>query len=139
MLDNLSPLSNSTSALLGSWIWSECSHGYFTNYGLMEKPQPWLFLQSTFPQTSADIIAHLFLSLSSMKWKAIKLVPATLIPNQEITISLIWFCNHIFKRTNRIGRIIRRYIPGNIKLLLDITFRSKTSEKFTKNRAWRTN
>ena len=25
----------------------------------MEKPQPWLFLQSTFPQTSADIIAHL--------------------------------------------------------------------------------
>ena len=25
----------------------------------MEKPQPWLFLQSTFPQTDADIIAHL--------------------------------------------------------------------------------
>ena len=59
MSDNLSPLSNSTSALLESWIWSECSHGYFTNYGLMEKPQPWLFLQSTFPQTGADIIAQL--------------------------------------------------------------------------------
>ena len=59
MSDNLSPLSNSTFALLESWIWSECSHGYFTNYGLMEKAQPWLFLQSTFPQTGADIIAHL--------------------------------------------------------------------------------
>ena len=36
------------------------SHGYFTNYGLiLGKPQPWLFLQSTFPQTGADIIAHL--------------------------------------------------------------------------------
>ena len=60
MSDNLSPLSNSTSALLESWILSECSHGYFTNYGLiLGKPQPWLFLQSTFPQTDADIIAHL--------------------------------------------------------------------------------
>ena len=36
------------------------SHGYFINYGLiLGKPQPWLFLQSTFPQTGADIIAHL--------------------------------------------------------------------------------
>ena len=60
MSDNLNPLSNSTSALLESWIWSESSHGYFTNYGLiLGKPQPWLFLQSTFPQTGADIIAHL--------------------------------------------------------------------------------
>ena len=25
----------------------------------MEKPQPWLFLQSTFPQTGADIIVHM--------------------------------------------------------------------------------
>ena len=25
----------------------------------MEKPQPWLFLQSTFSQTGADIIAQL--------------------------------------------------------------------------------
>ena len=36
------------------------SHGYFTNYGLiLGKSQPWLFLQSTFPHTDADIIAHL--------------------------------------------------------------------------------
>ena len=34
----------------------------------MEKPQPWLFLQSTFPQTSADIIAHLlFVSVIHMR------------------------------------------------------------------------
>ena len=43
MLDNLSPLSNSTSALLESWIWSEYSHGYFLK----------------FPHTGADVIAHL--------------------------------------------------------------------------------
>ena len=59
MSANLSPLSNSTSVLLEFWIWSEYSHGYFVNYGLMEKPQPWLFLQPTFLQTGADIIAHL--------------------------------------------------------------------------------
>ena len=55
MSDNLSPLSNRTSALLESWIWIEI----LQNYGLMEKPKPWLFLQSTFPQTGADIIAQL--------------------------------------------------------------------------------
>ena len=60
MSDNLSPLSNSTSALLESWIWSERAYLIWSqNCGLMEKPQPWLFLQSTFPHTDADIIAHL--------------------------------------------------------------------------------
>ena len=33
---------------------------FFTNYGLiLGKFQPWLFLQSTFPHTDADFIAHL--------------------------------------------------------------------------------
>ena len=60
MLDNLNPLSKSTSALLESWIWSEQAWLFWSqNCGLMEKPQPWLFLQSTFPQTGTDIIAHL--------------------------------------------------------------------------------
>ena len=43
MLDNISPLSNSTSALLEFWIWSDCSHGYFVR----------------FPHTGADVITHL--------------------------------------------------------------------------------
>ena len=33
------------------------SHGYFTNYGLiLGKPQPWLLLQSTFPQTGVHLL-----------------------------------------------------------------------------------
>ena len=36
------------------------SHAYFTNYGLiLGKFKPLLFLQSIFPHTDADIIAHL--------------------------------------------------------------------------------
>ena len=45
MLDNLSPQSNSTSALLEFWIWSDCSHGY------------WSFAEKTFVKQSMMLCA----------------------------------------------------------------------------------
>ena len=38
----------------------------------MEKPQPWLFLQSTFPQTGADVIAYLLFVFAFQSWLQVK-------------------------------------------------------------------
>ena len=59
MSDNLSPLSNSTSALLESWIWSEQAWIFWSqNCGLMEIPNHGYFYNQH-SQTGANIIAHL--------------------------------------------------------------------------------
>ena len=48
-------------------------HGYFVNYGLiLGKSQPWLFLQSTFPQTGADAITHLLFVFAFQSWLQVK-------------------------------------------------------------------
>ena len=93
MLDNLSPLSNRTSALLESWIWSDCSHGYFVRF-----PHTWLMSLHTCwksPSLNWTYNNRLFVFVIAVKWKAIKLVPATFTRNITTTCTVLsgdpWF------------------------------------------------
>ena len=85
MSDNLSPLSNSTSALLESWIWSECSHGYFAKFPHWCTP-----VGNPHHSTGVAITGHLGHN-NTVKWKANKVVLATLQWWSKIRLNVIYW------------------------------------------------
>ena len=93
MLDNLSPLSNSTSALLESWIWSEQAWLFWSQNWADGKTQVYQKLTSPhgyfmkFPHTCCLSLSVIRDNESSMKWKAVKLILATCFH------SCLWFCS----------------------------------------------
>ena len=110
MLDNLSPLSNSTSTLLESWIWSEYSHGLAwakqdADIMFPHSMHPNIIIQ---PHTCWKSSTLNWSYNNTTKWKANKVAPVT-VRTLTIPFSLSFWCTY----TLAICRVAR--CQGNVR------------------------